>query len=158
LELIDDRGAQTVGIRFDGIDVPQGAVISNAYLQFQVDETDAGVATLEIWGEATNDALTFSSNAFDITSRSVTSASAAWAPADWNTVGDAGPGQQTSDLTAIVQEIVDRSDWSPTNAMAFMIGGAGKRVAESFDGTADAAPLLHIEYESAEPTDIDFFL
>ena len=158
LELIDDRGAQTVGIRFAGIEVPQGAVIVNAYLQFQVDEKDAGAATLEIRGEAVDDALTFSSSAFDITSRSVTSASAAWSPADWNTVGDAGTDQQTSNLTAVVQEIVDRIDWSPANAMAFMIGGAGKRVAESFDGKAGAAPLLHIEYDSAEPTDIDFFL
>jgi len=41
--------------------------------------------------------------------------------------------------------------------MAFVINGSGKRVAESFDGKAAAAPLLHIEYESTELTDIDLF-
>ncbi len=57
----------------------------------------------------------------------------------------------------MVQEIVDRGDWSAANAMAFVIKGTGKRVAESFDGKAAAAPLLHIEYESTELTDIDLF-
>ena len=56
-----------------------------------------------------------------------------------------------------LEEIVDRDDWSADNAMAFVFNGSGKRVAESFDGKAAAAPLLHIEYESTELTDIDLF-
>ena len=78
LELIEDGSAQTVGIRFAGVDVPQGAMIVDAYLQFQVDEKGAGETTLEIRGEAADDAVTYATGAFDITSRSVTSASAAW--------------------------------------------------------------------------------
>ena len=157
LELINDGGPQSVGLRFTDVDVPQGATIVDAYLWFQADEKDTGETTLEIWGEATDDAVTFSINAFDITSRSITSASAEWSPPAWSTVGESGPAQQTSDLTAVVQEIVDQGDWSASNAMAFVINGAGKRVAESFNGKATAAPLLHIEYESIEPTDIDLF-
>ena len=39
LELVFDKGGnQTVGMRFRGINVPQGATITKAYIQFQVDE------------------------------------------------------------------------------------------------------------------------
>ena len=43
LELVDESASkpdQTVGLRFNGLDIPQGAVVVNAYLQFQVDETE----------------------------------------------------------------------------------------------------------------------
>ena len=105
----------------------------------------------------TDDAATFSTDMFDISSRAMTSASVVWTPPDWNNFGESGLDQQTPDLSAVIQEIVDQNDWSPSNAMAFMIGGSGKRVAEAFDGKADAAPILHIEYDTAELTDIDTF-
>ena len=38
LELVYDGSDQTVGIRFNGVTIPQGASIRNAYVQFQVDE------------------------------------------------------------------------------------------------------------------------
>jgi hypothetical protein len=151
LELIEDGGAQTVGIRFQGIDVPQGAQITSAYLQFQVDETAAGATTLQIRGEAADDTAAFSSGAFDITSRVVTAASVDWSPPAWDVVGEAGAAQQSPDLAAVVQEIVDRGGWSAASSMAFVISGSGKRVAESFDGSSGGAPLLHIEYETGPP-------
>ena len=54
--------------------------------------------------------------------------------------------QRTSDLSAIVQEIVDRPGWEASNSMAFMITGTGARTAESFNGNSAGAPLLHIEF------------
>ncbi|MEI2302524.1 hypothetical protein MKZ91_31295, partial [Ensifer sp. MJa1] len=43
LELtVDDGVGQTVGIRFIGIDIPKGAIITNAYIQFTVDEVSTG--------------------------------------------------------------------------------------------------------------------
>jgi hypothetical protein len=157
LELTEDGSAQTVGIRFQGIDVPQGAHISDAYLLFQVDEKDIGATALQIRGEAAVDSLGFSSTAFDITSRPVTAASVDWSPPAWDAVGEAGAAQQTPNLAAVVQEIVDQGSWLAANAMAFVISGTGKRVAESFNGKAAAAPLLHIEYDTAEPSETDLF-
>jgi hypothetical protein len=158
LELVTDGSPQTIGLRFAGIEVPRGAVIVDAYIQFQTDEKDSGATTLEIRGEATGDAATFSSTAFDISSRFLTSASEAWSLSPWDVVGEALTAQRTPDLTAVVQEIVDLGDWSATSAMAFVITGSGKRVAESFDGVSTAAPLLHIEYQDAPaPTDADLF-
>jgi hypothetical protein len=50
LELVDDGSKidQLIGIRFTGIDIPQGAIITAAYIQFQVDEVSTGAATLTI--------------------------------------------------------------------------------------------------------------
>ncbi len=60
LEMVYDGGGdQKVGMRFTGVAIPQGASISNAYVQFQVDETPSGSASLTIEGEATADALKF---------------------------------------------------------------------------------------------------
>ncbi len=53
---------------------------------------------------------------------------------------------QTPGLTAIVQEIVDRSGWASGNAMAFIIEGPGRRTAVAFDQDSARAPLLHVEY------------
>ncbi|MCB0034253.1 MAG: hypothetical protein KDE51_09550 [Anaerolineales bacterium] len=42
--LVYSGGNQTVGIRFNGVDLPQGATINNAYVKFQVDEVTEGAS------------------------------------------------------------------------------------------------------------------
>jgi len=69
-----------------------------------------------------------------------------WSPVPWTTVGQAGPDQQTSNLSAVIQEITDRLGWSGGNSLAILITGTGERTAESFDGSQLGAPLLHVEY------------
>ena len=53
LELIDDAdyvGQQTVGIRFDGLDIPAGATITAAWIEFTVDERQSVATTLNRQG------------------------------------------------------------------------------------------------------------
>jgi septal ring-binding cell division protein DamX len=146
LELIYDAGDQTVGIRFIGVTIPQGATIVNAYVQFKVDETGSTATALTIQGQASDNPPTFAATTWDIVSRSRTTAAISWSPAPWTTVGTAGPDQRTSNLAPIVQEIVNRTGWSSGNSLVLIITGSGKRVAEAFDGDAAGAPLLHVEY------------
>ena len=149
LELTEDGSKhQTIGIRFQEISIPKNVTITKAYIQFSVDETSSGMTNLTIRGEDVDSANYFSSNKYDITSRIRTSTSASWSPPAWSTKHEAGSDQQTSDLTAIVQEIVNRGGWSSGNSMAFIITGSGNRVAESYNGESDEAPLLHIEFNS----------
>lgn len=151
LELVYDSynsaGNQEVGIRFRNVVVPNGAIITNAYIQFTCDETANSSGSLTIKGEDEDNASIFTTTSNNISNRSNTTTSVNWTPSTWNTVGEAGSAQRTPDLTSIVQEIVDRGGWSSGNAMAFMLSGTGKRVAESYNGSASKAPLLHIEYE-----------
>ncbi|MCB9048939.1 MAG: hypothetical protein H6556_05855 [Lewinellaceae bacterium] len=81
LELISDAGDQTVGMRFNALGIPQGAIITSATIQFTVDETrNLDPCNLVIRGQASDNALAFSSSSGDVSSLPVTSASIAWAP------------------------------------------------------------------------------
>lgn len=149
LELTWDGHTQIIGMRFRGVNIPTGVIITNAYIEFTADETnndDNIDGTLTIEGEDVGDAGRYEDIAYNISSRPRTSASAVWVldnSNEWENVGDTA---QTPDLKTIVQEIVDRGDWSSGNDMAFILSGSGKRVADSHDGSSSKAPLLHVEY------------
>ena len=150
LEFVFDKGGnQTVGMRFNNINVPPGALIGNAYIQFQADEKGSTATSLTIQAEDVDNAVTFVGAQGNISNRTRTTASASWIPVPWTATGEAGPAQQTSNISAVVQEIVDRPGWAGGNSMVIIITGTGERTAESFNGDADGAPLLHIEYSVA---------
>ncbi|MGH3135746.1 MAG: cadherin domain-containing protein [Gaiellaceae bacterium] len=137
---------QVVGLRFNGITIPQGATISNAYLQFQADESHSVATTLTIKGQAADNAPGFTTVTFDLSSRPTTTASAAWSPAAWLAVGDAGLAQRSTNLASIVQEIAGRSGWASGNSLALFVTGSGRRVAVSHNQIPAAAALLHVEW------------
>ncbi len=147
LELVFDRDSnQTVGLRFEGLNIPQGAAIVDAYIQFQVDETSTDATSLVIEGEARDDSPVFESTNGNLSSRPRTSQSVAWEVAPWNSNSERGPSQQTPNLFAVVEEIVGRAGWTPGNALSFLITGTGERVAESYNGSPAGAPMLHVEF------------
>jgi hypothetical protein len=143
----DHRSYQAVGMRFSGTGIPKGATIVNAYIQFQTDETQSVETSLTIQGEDTDYAGSFLKQTGNISSRPRTAAAVSWSPPAWTTVGEAGPDQRTPDIASVIQEIVYRPGWSSDNAMVLIITGTGERVAESYDGSSAAAPLLHVEYK-----------
>ncbi len=148
LDLVDDgQGEQTVGLVFNGLNIPTSAIISNAYIQFTTDGTDSGITDLMIHGENTDSSFAFNTSAFNLSSRSTTSASVNWIPSAWSTIGEAGLNQQTPDLSTIVQEIIDRSGWEDDNSMGFIISGTGTRTADSYNGSSSDAATLHISFE-----------
>jgi len=150
LELTTETGTpvvtQTVGIRFTNIALPQQISITHAYLEFTVDEVSIDTANLQIASEARGNTAAFVAINGNITERPRTTAVVAWTnAAPWPITG---AKMRTPDIAPIVQEIIRRPDWSAGNAMAFIISGEGRRTAVAFDGNAQAAPLLHIEYET----------
>jgi hypothetical protein len=147
LELVYHGGNQKVGMRFNGIQIPPGATITNAYVQFQVDETSAGDTSLKIEAEAIDNAPAFVSAKNNISNRSRTAANMEWSPLPWMTVGEAGIDQRTPDLSSIIQEVVNRTGWVPGNSIVLVVTGSGVRWAESYDGDQAGAALLHIEYD-----------
>jgi outer membrane protein assembly factor BamB len=144
LELVQESSNQTVGIRFNGVNIPRSSSVTNAYIQFTCDETNnQNPCNLIIQGQAADNASTFSTSENNISSRRRTSASVKWSPPDWNSVGMAGPGQRTPKLSSIIQEIVNRPGWSQGNSVVFIITGTGKRVAEAYGG---GETVLHLEW------------
>ncbi|MDQ3190432.1 MAG: T9SS type A sorting domain-containing protein, partial [Bacteroidota bacterium] len=155
LELVNDgaaKGNQIVGLRFNGIGIPKGAVIENAYIQFTTDEATTSTTSLSINGEASDNAPAFTTSNNNVSSRSKTVAKTTWNPAGWPTIGESGTGQQTPDLKSIVQEITDRQGWDSLNSMAFIINGTGKRTAFAYEGSSINAAKLVIEYKPSAVT------
>lgn len=149
LEMIADGSTnQQVGIRFTNVTVPKGATITKAYIQFTCDEVSTNTATLVIKGQAADNPGTFTTSAYNISSRTRTSANVSWAPAAWNTVGEAGTNQRTPELKTIIQEIVNRTNWASGYAMVIFVTGTNghRRCAEAYNGSSSQAPLLYIEY------------
>jgi hypothetical protein len=147
LEMVFDKGEdQLVGLRFQAVAIPQGATITSAYVQFQVDEVTSVSTSLTLRAQAGDDAPTFTSANGDLSSRPSTAASIEWSPAPWSVVGAAGLDQRTEDLSGVIQEVVSRPGWSTGNALVLLVSGTGERVAEAYDGAASGAPLLRVEY------------
>jgi len=146
LELVYDKSNQTVGMRFNSVDIPSGATITNAYIQFQVDETPSGTTSLTIQAQAADDPPTFTNSSGNISSRARTAAAQSWSPPPWPTKNAAGPDQRTPNIAAVIQEVVKRTGWASGNSLVVIITGTGERVAESYNGVPSAAALLHVEY------------
>ena len=147
LELVFDywNGAaeQTVGLRFVGVAVPKGATITAASVRFRVDESSADATSLTIRGHDADDAAAFGMDDGDLSSRPVTAAQVPWTPGSWLTPG---LDQETPDLAPVIQELVDRAGWSAGNSVVLLLTGTGRRVAESYEGSAAGAAVLHVEY------------
>jgi hypothetical protein len=154
LELVHDRidngGEQLVGMTFRNIDIAPGEVIDSAYIEFVCDERIYGTldAYFLIWGHLTPNSEGFV-EPFVISNRPRTDAKVPWQPDPWD-----APGQtiRTVDISPIIQELIDQEGWGAGNAVEIIIGAdpdmpsfTGVRCAESYDGLASAAPLLHIE-------------
>ena len=154
LELVHDRidngGSQLVGMTFRDIDIARGAVISKAYIEFVCDEIINGTADAYflIWGHFTPNSEGFVAP-YVISNRPKTAATVPWQPAPWNA---GGQKIQTANIAPIIQELIDQEGWVAGNAVEIIIGAdpskpafTGVRCAESYEGSAAAAPLLHIE-------------
>ena len=148
LELVDEGGTvnQEVGLRFNLVNIPRGATITNAYLQFTTDEVESGASNLSVYGEVSDNSIAFSTNNFNVSCRTKTSAKIDWTPVAWPTIGAAGAAQQTPNLQSIIQPIVNRQGWVANHSMTFILTGSGDRTADSYDAGAANAPVLHVSY------------
>ena len=159
LELLDDPsynagGKQVVGVHFRDINIPAGATVTNAYIEFTCKETTHGnePAYLLLWGNLSLVPESFGNGTSLISERPSTVSKVAWQPEIWTS-----PDQksQTSDISSIIQELIDQDGWTAGNDIEIIIGEdtskpsfTGVRVAHSYNGSASLAPILIIEYEN----------
>ena len=134
-------------LRFTGINIPQGAKIISAKLTFKAYDAQSGtVCAVKVKGNAADDAIAPTTYA-EYTGMARTTAQVAWTvPAVAN-----DEVYDSEDITAIVQEIVNRAGWAYGNAMQFFVENDGSdasayRTADSYDGAPADAPLLTIEW------------
>jgi hypothetical protein len=156
LELVKDgTKEQHIGVRFLNITIPNGAVITGAYIQFTTHgDKDPVSGNIGIRAEAVDNPGAFAATSFNVSARSVTTDSVLWPgsiDASWGAGagGTRGVVQRTTDLTSLVQQTVNRPGWVSGNAISFIIKGFGVRNAYSYNGSAALAPELVIQYQGA---------
>ena len=142
---------QTDGLRFTNITVPSGATITNAYIQFQVDEvTTATPVNLTVRGELNPNPVTFTTATNNVSSRPNTAASVAWSNVPtWPTVGARGQDQRTPEIKTIVQELIGQ-EAGLRQRDGLQDNRYGEGTAEAFESGAAIAASLHIEYTTVE--------
>ena len=157
-----DSDNTVVGLRFPGIEVPEGATITGAYIDFVAYRTEAAPTYLTIVGEDSGDAPPLDMTTDNIENRPAIVdpigggvIEVDWEPEPW----EVGLTYQTPDLSAIVQEIVNRPDWDEGHAMVFRITGdadfspnTGKRDARARNYGSASAPVLRIQYTGGRTT------
>ena len=141
--------AAIAGIQFQTVDVPRDRTIENAYIRFTPYEDSSENCTLTIYGQANGDAPAFTNTIDELKNINKTSAFVSRVMPQW-TLDNTDSDNNTLDVTAIVQELVNRSDWASGNSMAFVITGTGKRNAYPYDTDPDKAPQLYIDFEATD--------
>jgi hypothetical protein len=152
---MDDGGEQVVAIRFPDVDVPAGATVTSAIISFDVDEVRPGQSdadvTVSIFGEASGDPAAISDTAFDLSSRTPTTAAVVWNP---EAAGAEHDMMYTVDVSSVVQEIISLDGWAPGNALMIMFGkvsGAGVRWVEGMrENSGVGTPGIEITYSTGD--------
>jgi len=148
LELVEEKhDSQIIGIRFTDLDIPKDAKIVEAHLQFTTDEASSDTTYIKIQVEQTPNATSFTKSYYDVSSRDLFEQEVEWYPEAWSVAGESGEKQTTPDLSSLLQQVISQPQWQQGNAVAFIISGEGKRVAESYDGASNnGAPKLIVSY------------
>jgi len=144
----------TVGLRFTGVQVPKHAAILSAHIQFASSSAAVEEAVFGIHAQASGDAPAFAASTGNLTSRPRTGVGVSWVPVSWD-AGVEGMDQRTPNLAGIVQELVDREDWSSGNAVVFLVNGLGRRVADAQENASGKAPRLLVEWTDVDDVDGD---
>lgn len=142
-------------LRFTDVSVPQGATIKSAKLVLSAFAYSCGKSTIVISAQDAGNASPFTTVAGDVSSRSFGSTNATWMPERWVWAGDR---EESVDIAAVLQGVVNRADWVPGHAIVLMLqtvaGGEVGCAAYSSEGGADKAPQLELELELASPSEV----
>lgn len=141
--------AQLVGLRWT-LPLARGTRILSARVRFTAAAVSTGPAMLTFRHQVADNAPTFVNTRYNISSRPRSTRAVDWIPQDWTTVGESGLAQRTGDLSALVQDVIDRPGWVAGNGFVLLVTGSGARVARSFEAGGSASAVLEIEYEAAK--------
>lgn len=135
-----------IGVRFNGINVPQGAEISSAVLRFRTKNSKSGSAKIKINAQDIDDALTFSRTQNDLSSRSMTTKAVTWTLSNWSKNQD----YDTVDVSSLLQAVVGRTGWAAGNSVVFRLEhmeGSDLQLT-SFNDSQSNAPRLLVSYQT----------
>lgn len=150
-----DLGLGSVGMQFQQLNVPRGATINEAYIEFTANRNSGTAAT--IWNVSVQDidnAPVFSAGSNDIASRTYAPAvSAEKIVEPW--IKD---NKYQLNVLEPIKYLANKSDWCGGNAAVLRIqravGSAEDRYAYSYEGNAAMTPRLVVSF-SVDPKKTD---
>jgi len=156
LEFIEDDGfIQMVGLIFRNVQIPPGANIVSANVQFYSDKAlDGGPVTCKLFGGSiANIAAPFSEDLFSVSSQIQTIATVSWTVPPFGDPGTATEAERSPDISSIIQEIVTLEGWASGNNLMIGVkddsdGKIANREAVSFKGNPLEAPILNVTYNT----------
>jgi|GEM_PF-4455926 len=133
------------GLRFQNLNIPAGAVITNAYVAYYSsrDETNT-VAAVNFFTELSSSPATFVEQIYGISSRSLSTGSVYWNMGGWFQ----DDLYQSPDLSSVIQEVIDLGSWSAGDNLVIVAEGLGsqKRKYRTHDKNPVQAPRLYVDY------------
>ncbi len=139
-----------MGFRFQNVNIPADATITSATLEVFSNGNGTSSFSVDILAQDADNPDTFSTTAYDITSRPITTAQTLWSPGSASyTVGQS---IVSPNFASSIQEVIDRSGWASGNSLVVMTtANSGDRGIFKRSGSTTYAPQLHISY--TVPTD-----
>lgn len=153
------------GFIFRDLGIPAGATIESAYIQFtsiirrtnaaHVPSDNSDAISLLITAEASTSPaqILHESDADPLSSRPLVGASVEWTDIpDWTVKGQTGAAQQTVDISAVLQAVVDLDGWDESGDVGIIIKNndadatVGWRQIATYDEDPSVAPVLHFTY------------
>ncbi len=151
-EGIDIGGDNTVGLRFENIRLPRGAVLQSARLRVTPTTTTGDVLLvdnhLNVNAEAIAHSPPLTAVDFNLTGRTPTTNTVTWIPPVF-----LPNNEYTVDVLPVVSEVVGFADWCGGNALTLLIDGPAARniyTSEKLDGRQ---AMLQLAYD---PASVDF--
>lgn len=156
-QMVISQNTNTVlsGFRYQNLNIPRGAIITSAKLRFTSSGLNNSITNFKIAAHAIGDAPEFTSNDDDISDRTLSTNEVIW------DTDNAWPNWEETiaspDLTSVVQEIINRSDWCGGNNIAFilesidMTSGSNRKAFSSDDGSS-RSPQLVLTYDESTAT------
>ncbi len=130
------------GMRWS-VDIPQGSTIQAAHISVYATSDDPH---FDIHAQAADDAAAFTSTTGDISGRPRTTASVRWDATNLGT----SIFIDSPDISAVIQEVVDRPGWVAGNNLVIVTVPDGSVIqgltARPYDFNTALAPILHVEF------------
>lgn len=136
-----------LGLRYEALNIPRNAKIISAVLQVYSVQNQFLTVNVSMAADAVGNSPVFAADNLP-SQRTLTASSVILNNnVQWNT----NTWYSLPDIASVIQEVVNRSDWSSGNNLSVLIKGTGsawgRKFINSFEGGAAAAPKLIITYQ-----------
>lgn len=128
------------GLRFNNVVIPQGATITAAHIEVRSSQSQWIILALQFAAEAANTSAVFSTSSRP-SQRSLTAArvnhssNVSWANGAWYILND---------ISAVIQEVINRPGWQSGNALSLIVKGTGGNWSRKFISAFESNPAYAI--------------